>query len=202
MGNMELQTIVLYGKSGSGKGTQASLLKEYIEKKDPEHPVLYIETGAAFREFAKNDNYTAKLVKEVLESGGLLPEFLPVWVWTKFLIENVKGNEHIILDGLARQRDEVPVLYRAIKFYKRLAPKVVILTLSNEEAIARLVERGRNDDKEEEIKRRLAWYEDHVGPAIGMWRNISDVVVHEVASTAPIEVVHKNLVQELGFNIL
>ena len=199
---MELQTIVFYGKSGSGKGTQAQLLKKYLEEKDPAHPVLYIETGQAFREFAKLDNYTAKLVKETIEGGGLLPEFLPVWVWTKFFIEHITGKEHIILDGLGRQRDEVPVLYRAIKFYQRPSPKVVVLQLTDEEATKRLLERHRTDDAEKEISKRLAWYGDHVGSAIGMWRSMSDVTVHEVSSVPPIEQVHKDIVGTLGYNIL
>ncbi len=199
---MELQTILLYGKSGAGKGTQAKLLKEYLEQKDPAHPVLYIETGAAFRTFAQKDNYTARMVKETLENGGLLPEFLPVWVWTQFLIDNVTGNEHIILDGLARQRDEAPILYRAIKFYKRAAPRVVVLTLDDTEAAARLKARSRADDTDAEINKRLAWYQDNVTPAIGMWRSMSDVVVREVSSTPPPEQVHVDIISALGYNLL
>lgn len=199
---MELQTILLYGKSGAGKGTQAKLLKEYLEQKDPEHPVLCIETGAAFRTFAEKENYTAHIVKEVLNSGGLLPEFLPVWVWTQFFIDHITGNEHIILDGLARQRDEVPILYRAIRFYKRKAPHIVILTIDDTLAASRLKIRARADDTDVEITRRLAWYQDNVSPAIGVWHNISDVVVHEVNSEPSIEQVHRDVVSALGFNLL
>ena len=199
---MELQTILFYGKSGAGKGTQARLLKEYLEQKDVEHPTVYIETGAAFRTFAQKDNYTARMVKEVLDQGGILPEFLPVWVWTQFFIDHITGNEHIILDGLARQRDETPILYRAIKFYKRKAPHVVVLTIEDKEATVRLRARARADDTDKEIMRRLAWYQDNVGPAIGMWRSMSDVVVHEISSTPPSEEVNRDIVTALGFNLL
>ena len=199
---MELQTIIFYGKAGSGKGTQAKLLQEFIEKKDPEHNLLYIETGAAFRDFAKQPNYTARLVKEVIESGGLLPEFLPVWVWTSFFINNIQGNEHILLDGLARHQDEVPVLYRALKFYKRTTPHIIVLEISDEAATARLKERSRSDDTDKEIARRLTWYDEHVRAAIGMWRNFSNITVTEVNSGQTMEQVHKDIIAALGFNLL
>src|SRR5579859_3973552 len=117
---LDLQTVIFYGKSGSGKSTQSQLLISYLKEKDPKHNVVYIEPGSSFRNFAKSqDNFTSRLVKETMDGGGLLPEFLPVWVWTSYFINNLKGDEHLILDGLARHSDEVPILYRAIKFYKR-----------------------------------------------------------------------------------
>ena len=67
---MELQTVIFYGKAGAGKGTQAQLLKKYLEEKDPEQPVLYIETGAAFREFAKQSSFTAQMVKKYSRRAG------------------------------------------------------------------------------------------------------------------------------------
>lgn len=184
---MELQTVVFYGKAGAGKGTQAQLLKKYLEEKDPEHPVLYIETGAAFREFAKQNSFTAQMVKKVLETGGLLPVFLPVWIWTDIFIKYITGREHIILDGLARNSDEVPVLARALQFYARTHPQVVLLTITEDEAIQRLKGRSRADDTEQEIKKRLAWFDKNVLPAVESWRQFPEVTVHEINSQGSIE---------------
>lgn len=195
---MELQTVIFYGKAGAGKGTQAQLLKKYFEEKDPTHPVLYIETGAAFREFAKRDNFTAKRVKQTLEEGGLLPEFLPVWVWTNIFIDQVAGNEHIILDGLARREDEVPVLYRALEFYRRPHIHVVVLDITEAEVLSRLKLRGRHDDTEQEIKVRLAWYEKNVVPAIERWKGLPWVEVHTVSAAGNPEEEHARVMQALN----
>lgn len=197
---MELQTIIFYGKSGSGKGTQAKLLKEFLEKRDPEHRVLYIETGAAFREFAEKDNFTAHLVKKVLEEGRLLPEFLPVWIWAQFFVDNIKENEHLILDGLARRPDEVPILAKALEFYQKPSPKIVHLTLPDEEVVKRLIGRGRSDDAADEIKKRLEWFTLNVVPSIDAWKEFSEVKVYEVSSVPPIKEVHTAVLATLGLS--
>ncbi len=194
---MPLQTVIFYGKSGSGKGTQAKLLKKFLEEHDQTHRVLYIETGAAFRTFGQQDNFTAHLVKKTLDAGGLLPEFLPVWIWTQFFIDNVQENEHIILDGLARRPDEVPILAKALEFYDRAMPQIVFLQLTDDEAVERLRARGRSDDAEAEIRKRLTWFNDNVMPAVEKWREFPEVVVHEVSSTPPIEEVHKTILAAL-----
>lgn len=194
---MELQTVIFYGKAGAGKGTQAQLLKKYLEERDKEHPVLYVETGAAFREFATQDNFTARLVKETLDTGGLLPEFLPVWIWTDLFIKNITENEHIILDGLARQRDEVPVLYHALQFYRRPSIAVIVLHVSRAWSVLRLSERGRTDDTEAEVDKRLRWFDENVIPAIGTWRSISGVLVREINGEQGMDIVHREIVKTL-----
>lgn len=194
---MELQTIVFYGKAGSGKGTQAQLLKKYLEEKDKEHPVLYIETGAVFREFATQDNFTAKMVKKVLETGALLPEFLPVWVWTDLFIKQITGNEHIILDGLARNSDEVPVLARALEFYGRRSINVVLLQVSDKTVLERLSKRARSDDSGAEVQKRLEWFEKNVLPAVARWKQFPAVRVHEIDSENSIEEGYERVLQAL-----
>ena len=75
---MNLQTIIFIGRSGCGKGTQRELLKKYIQKNDPGRQIFELETGARFREFVKEDSYSAKLTKQIIDNGGLLPSFLPI----------------------------------------------------------------------------------------------------------------------------
>ena len=69
---MTPKTFLLYGKSGSGKGTQAKLLIEYLKNKDPEREVEYIETGERLRDFAREVNLTSKLTGQIMDEGGLL----------------------------------------------------------------------------------------------------------------------------------
>lgn len=197
---MDLRTVIFYGKAGAGKGTQARLLKEVLEKRDTEHPVLYVETGAMFRDFAKQSNFTAQMVKKVLTEGGLLPEFLPVWVWTDIFVKYVTESEHIILDGLARNSDEVPVLARALEFYKRPSVDVVVLKVSEEETLRRLKERARGDDTEAEIKKRLAWYEANVAPAIERWKQFPQMRVHEIDAGGTIEEGHARVLAALNLS--
>lgn len=195
---MESQTVLFYGRSGSGKGTQAELLKKYIEKNDPDNPVLYLETGEGLRDLGDKDLHTAKIVKSVLDDGGLMPTFLPIWVWTDFLVANFTGGEHLILDGLARHEMEAPILKGALSFYGREKPVVPIINVSRDWALKRLMERGRHDDNEEDISNRLDWYETNVVPAINFFKECTNYKILEVDGEGTVEEVHEQIVKGLG----
>lgn len=194
----QLCTIMFYGCSGSGKGTQAILLKKYLEEQDHEHKTLYLETGTALRELAETENYTSRRLRAILESGGLVPAFLPIWTWTSFLISNMAEGDHLILDGAARRSREASIIDGALKFYRRPKPFVIILNVSRELALKRLKERERRDDTDEHINRRLDWYDTEVIPAIDFFRNNTDYVILDLDGGKPAIDVHKKILQKMN----
>ncbi len=160
-----------FGRSGSGKGVQSQKMIEYLNKDFPERETLYIETGQLFRDFIKeNRNYSPKRVKEIMNEGGLLPAFLPIWMWSGFLVDNFSGRENLIFDGVARRLEEAPILEEAFIFYKIPKPFIVYVDTSPECVMDRLLKRGRSDDTEEKIKERLEWYEENVLPSINFFK--------------------------------
>jgi len=193
--------IIFYGISGSGKGTQAKLLIERMKKRDPSREVIYIETGARIREFI-NDNagYTRDLVKEIISKGSLLPEFVPISLWSHLLITRFTGVEHLVLDGVSRRPHESPVIEGALRFYGFKKPIVILMNVSREWARARLMGRGRADDDVAEIERRFAWYEKNTLPAVEHFRNRPDIHFVEVNGEQTPEEVHQEIVQKLGFD--
>ncbi len=197
---MQPQTFIFFGRSGSGKGTQASLLKEYLEKTDPKRKALYVETGAKFREFMAKNNYSSGLVKATIDSGRLLPAFLPVWLWTDFFINNLTGAEHMVLDGLSRRVIEGPVLDSAMHFYNRESPFVIVINTSEDWARERLLARGRGDDSAPDINRRLAWYKSDVEPTLEFFKNNSYYKYIEINGEQTIEGVSKELMSKLELN--
>lgn len=191
-------TVLFYGPSGSGKGTQAKLLKEYLENNDSTRQTEYVETGALVRQFATSDGYTQKLTANAIGSGELLPSFLPIYLWTKLLIEQLDGGEHLILDGLARREKEVFILEGALKFYERSDYHIVSFELSENSARERLAGRGRSDDMDEEsINKRLSWYRDDVLPAIGKFKELGGNI-HRIDAEPSIEEIHKTIISTLG----
>ena len=197
---MRAQTLILFGRSGSGKGTQAGLLLDYMNQNNPERKTLYIETGQKFREFIAKENHTANLTKEVMNAGGLMPEFMPIWIWTNFLIENFTGDEHLVLDGLSRRPHEAPILDSALKFYKREYPTIIALNVGREWATERLLGRGREDDKPEDIKKRVEWYDTNVIPAIEYFRNNGRFTVLDINGERSKEEVHKEIIEKINWN--
>jgi adenylate kinase len=72
----------------------------------------------------------------------------------------------------------------------------VLLDISNEEAVSRLLKRKRSDDTEESIKERLSWFEENVGPAITYYEGHGRL--HRVDGMGTIEDVAERIAQSLG----
>lgn len=195
---MQPQTFIFFGPSGCGKGTQAKLLMDEIKKKDPERNIAYIETGQKFREIAQGDSLTANKIKEIMQKGGLMPVFLPIRIWAEYLMENITGNEHIFMDGMARRLVEANVLDSALKFYERKNLTIVSFEVSDEWAKKLMKGRGRADDTEEEMNKRLAWYKENTVPAIEYFKNDPDYKFIAIDGEHTIEEVHRDVMEKVG----
>lgn len=196
---MNLQTIIFMGRSGAGKGTQSGMLQEFLKKENSETPILYIETGAHFRNFVKGDNYTWQRSRAVNEMGGRQPDFLAVWVWGDIFVNQLQGNEHVIFDGTPRSVCEGQMLDTALSFYERHNPTVVYLNVSQEWAEARLRGRGRADDlKPEVVAKRLAFFDKDVAPAVEHYRTNPAYRFIEINGEQTQEEVFDNLIQKLN----
>lgn len=189
---MNPKTIIVMGISGSGKGTQGHLIKEFLQK-ETEDRVEYIETGKYFREFMQGDTYASKLSRDLMEEGALQPDFLAVWNWGGQLVEKITGDEHLIIDGAPRMLPEACMIHTALKFFKRPTPYVFYLKLSDDEARERLSARGRADDQGEALEERINWFKEHVLPAIEYFQNQDDIKYYELDGSLPIEEVQAQI---------
>ncbi len=199
---MELQTIFFVGCAGAGKGTQAALLKQYLERVDTTRPTHHITTGDKFREFAGGDKfYAQRRVKEILNTGGLMPAFLPIWIWSGLFIELIQNNEHLLLDGFPRRPEEGLILESALSFFERASPHFIVLDAPDTVIMERLIEhRKRHDDTKEEIQRRLDWYRSEVMPMLEQFKTSPNYVVHEVDANRSAEEIHADIVHRLGLS--
>ena len=195
---MNTKAIIFFGKSGSGKGTQAELLINKIQELDPERKVIYVETGKLLREFAKGQNFSHKKVFDTLDQGGLLQEFMPINLWSNKMINENTGNEHLVFDGVARRPNEAPVLDSALDFYGVKDKHAILIDVSKEWAIARLLGRGRKDDNEDDIKARLEWYDEYVKDSLKYYEDNPEYGYHKINGEQTIEQVHTDILQALN----
>ena len=155
---------LLYGKSGSGKGTQAQILKEHLESQG--RKVIYIETGKLFRSFSvDNQNFMGEHVRSVIEAGKLMPAFFPVYLWSKELVEKYTGTEDVILDGVARRIEEAAVVDSALDFLDINNRFVITIAVPDQWVLDHMGARSdRKDDTQEAMQKRLTWFTQEVIP--------------------------------------
>ena len=195
---MNSQSFVFIGRSGCGKGTQIEMLMKLLKEKDPEREILYVYTGQEFRKFIQGPSTTQKLSKSVYDAGGLMPEFLTVHMWVKPIVENYKGDQHIIFDGTPRKFHEAGVLHSMFGFYKIQKPWIINIGISSEEAVKRLLKRQRQDDNEADIRKRLGWYETDVSPTIEFYRDNPNYNFIYIDGERSPEEIHLDIAKNVG----
>jgi adenylate kinase family enzyme len=197
---MTPQTFIFMGRSAAGKGTQANLLIEYLKNKTPDVPIYSFESGGNLRNFYKGtDSYSARMIEDVLNKGGFLPEFVAIWNWSRRFIEDLKGGEHIIVDGSPRKQKEAEVLHGVWHFYKREFPKIIHLNASRDWCLARMKERGRADDiNPDSANSRLNLFDIEVAPILEWYSEHPEYSILEINGEQTIEEVHKEIIKKAG----
>lgn len=154
----------MLGRSGSGKGTQGEFLRQKLE------PCLYVYTGDSFRQLAHKNSVAGRKVKQVMDAGGLPPEWLAAFLWQRELLDNLRGGESIIFDGTPRRLDEAKEMDKTLGWLGWTNITAVLIDITEAEAMTRLLGRKRGDDDEAAIKNRLSWFESDAAPAIDYYR--------------------------------
>ncbi len=196
MSEQQPLSVIFFGIQGAGKGTQAKLLRDYLDE-HTNSDTLYLETGQLLRDFMAKEGHTQKLVNETISNGDLLPSFMPVYVLGREMVKGFSGNEHLIFDGATRRANQTVMLDSMLRFYKRDPYHLVLIGLSEESAMERLKERGRSDDTEEKIKKRIAWSKEHMDSVMKQFEGF-DCSIHSIDGEPSIEEIHKDILEKLN----
>jgi len=194
------QAYLFIGQSGSGKGTQANLLEEFLKTNNqpPAVRVERVETGAKFREMLAGTTYTALHTKEIMNTGELPPSFLAVHIWAHTLIAENDGLSPVIIDGTPRMPNEVPILLGAAEFYNWNL-HIIYIDVSDEWAYEKIKDRGRSDDIDEKrIWARLQWFHESVLPCLDLLKASTLTTFHAIHGEQTVEAVHDDIVHSLS----
>lgn len=190
-----LHTVFFMGPAGSGKSTQSKLLLDYFEHTDPNRPRFYSYTGERFRAFIEGEKYSHRRARAIQESGGRQPDFLAVLLWGEVFVEELTGDEHIVMDGSPRSMVEAEALDTAMMFYERGKPFVFELALPKEKSVERLLPRARSDDTEEAIARRVLWFHTDVLPVTEFYRHNPNYTFATIDGDQSIKAIHEDIVR-------
>ena len=146
--------LVLFGPPGAGKGTQSEKL---IQKCG----FVHISTGDLFRWHTKNDTDLGKRVKEIMNSGALVPDEITI----AMLKEELDKNPHakgFLFDGFPRTVGQAEALDKFMEDNNTAIHHVIALDVTEEEVRSRIAKRRniehRVDDEEEKLNKRITEY--------------------------------------------
>lgn len=185
-------TLVVLGRSGSGKGTQA----QFILKRLTKQRACRISTGDLLRSFMKGAEPTARLTHRTMHEGILHPSWLAAFLWMKELIERGKVKKHIIFDGAVRAKWEAELADSFMRWHGRVLPWCIYIDVSRKEAARRLFERGRFDDTKYVIRNRLAYFIKSVVPVVKYFKKHGRLI--RINGEQPIEKVRHDIDKALA----
>jgi len=214
-------SIILFGRAGSGKGTQAELLtkKFYLE---------HFSSGEALRQRQKVNDFTGKKLVKVMNRGEWVPESTIIEIWMDKLADFKKKNNFKgwIYDGGPRLMLEAKLLEITLKWYGwEKNTKFILIDISKTVAFNRLTKRRqcskcgelipwvgefkklkechkcggklvlRPDDKPEAIRKRLEQFQKYTVPVINYYRKQGKVI--KINGEQNIENVFKDILKAL-----
>ena len=122
--------LILLGAPASGKGTQASLLAK-------EFNLYHFQTGSIARELAQ----TNPRIKNIVESGQLIPEEEMTMYAIDHLARNIPQMKDILFEGFPRFVSQYEALDEYLKSKGDDIDAVISIEVSEEEAVKRMAAR-------------------------------------------------------------
>ena len=159
--------LVLLGAPGSGKGTQATRLREHLQ-------VPHISTGELLRAAVASGSVLGLQAKAVMEAGNLVSDDIVLGMLEERLLKPDTGNG-FILDGYPRNLAQARALDGLLDRIGQPADVAVQLDVTTELLVDRLSSRakleGRADDSPDAVRKRLAVYSEQTAPVVDFYRN-------------------------------
>jgi len=188
---MDINTYLMVGRPGSGKGTQGKLLADFLDAQ-------LFSTGDTFRAWAKDGSYTGTRLRAAMEAGELLPNWLASFTFER-VVFGLEPADKIVFEGACRTGPEAE-LFNDIANWLPRPYKAVYLRISEEEAWKRLLERahssGRADDVDTVIKKRFEEYKAKNEAVIEHFRKVGTLV--EIDGEHSVEEVQQSIRKALG----
>lgn len=149
--------LVILGRQGSGKGTQAALLVE-------RYGVVHVSTGDMLRAAVAAGTELGVRAKAVMDAGNLVGDDIMIGIVGERLADDDIQAHGVLLDGFPRTTAQADALAEILG---GTGPDLAInLDVPIAEVTERMLARGRDDDTEEAISRRLELYEAETAPLL------------------------------------
>ncbi|MBQ3306169.1 nucleoside monophosphate kinase [Candidatus Saccharibacteria bacterium] len=140
--------IILFGPPGSGKSTQGRALAD-------KYGLSWLSVGQILRETGK--------FNETLKNGELVDDETVVGLMNRAIARANADGLDVVLDGYPRDKKQTEIMLAddESEFFDRV-DLAIVLDVPEDELIARINLRGRADDTEQVIARRISVFEQNI----------------------------------------
>ncbi|MEG4964549.1 MULTISPECIES: adenylate kinase [unclassified Microcoleus] len=188
--------LIFMGPPGAGKGTQAQLLAALWK-------IPHISTGDILRACVVAKTDLGQKAQSYMDRGELVPDELLMDI-VQERMNQPDASAGWILDGFPRTVSQAAFFDKLLcdvggggsASGKDCDLRAVNLDVPDNILVARLLSRGRQDDNEETIRRRLQVYREQTEPLIEFYRNREQLVA--VDGDRSMELVTAELQQALS----
>ena len=159
-------TIILTGRPGSGKGTQAKRLAEALGW-------VHFSTGERFKQLRDGEGPIAAHVREAYDAGELLPDWFANYIFEDVAL-SLRPEQGIVCDGYPRTLAQAERFASVMDWLER-PYRVIDLAVANEEVTARMLKRAEEEHRPdsatpERIAARLNVYDSYTAPLLGYFK--------------------------------
>jgi adenylate kinase len=151
--------VLMLGRPGSGKGTQASRVSDVLD-------VLHISTGDILRDTIDRDGPIGRRCASYVAAGRLVPTLLIAHLVRDALTESGAIDDGFVLDGFPRTCDQLRMLDQLLGSHELHV--ALELDVSPALVMQRLVSRNRGDDEPDVVSHRLESFEADTRPMISV----------------------------------
>ena len=160
--------LILFGKPGSGKGTQA----EFVKRK---YDLVHISTGDLFRNNISNNTDLGLLAKSYMDKGDLVPDEVTIKMLEAEVNKHSNANG-FIFDGFPRTTIQAEILDQFLSTLKLSISMTIALEVDENLLIDRLINRGKDsgradDQDRSKIQNRFEEYNKKTYPLINYYKN-------------------------------
>ena len=166
--NKIMINLILFGKPGSGKGTQA----EFVKNK---YGLVHISTGDVFRYNISKQTELGLLAKSYMEKGDLVPDNVTIKMLEAEVNKSRNANG-FIFDGFPRTTHQAEILDDFLKKKELSITMTIALEVDEAILIERLINRGKesgriDDQDKSKIKNRFDEYNNKTSQLIKYYKH-------------------------------